>query len=193
MDNCTVYFEDNGQDFLEFDIVNNIVVGCRPSQSWAWLGMKVGSIVGGHLEVVNGGVLTTLNHKVKYTKPFVIGGPEKRTDGAYPVDANQPVFNVISGTLANFGQQLYLVNDAHRRLTTDPLHKEICQLSAKCADLLGQVRNYKVALGKISEFIENVWPYVTEDANHLGPTLSTQRENIKAIIAELENSNEEKN
>jgi len=46
----TVYFEDHGQDFLEWDIEgpppgekDAVVVGCRPFQEWLWNGTKVHS------------------------------------------------------------------------------------------------------------------------------------------------------
>jgi hypothetical protein len=37
----TVTFEDHGQDFLEWDIEDGVVVDCRPFQSWLWNGTKV--------------------------------------------------------------------------------------------------------------------------------------------------------
>jgi len=38
----TIFFEDKGQDFLEWDLdENNEVVGCRPGQGWVWIGSKV--------------------------------------------------------------------------------------------------------------------------------------------------------
>jgi len=37
----TVYLEDRGQDFLEWDIEDGIVVDCRPFQGWLWNGTKV--------------------------------------------------------------------------------------------------------------------------------------------------------
>jgi len=37
----TVYLEDYGQDFLEWDIEDGMVVDCRPFQSWLWNGTKV--------------------------------------------------------------------------------------------------------------------------------------------------------
>lgn len=37
----TVEIEDHGQDFLEWDIENHKVVGCRPCQSWIWVGTLV--------------------------------------------------------------------------------------------------------------------------------------------------------
>lgn len=46
----TVYFEDHGQDFLEWDIEgpppgekDAVVVGARPFQGWLWNGTKVHS------------------------------------------------------------------------------------------------------------------------------------------------------
>lgn len=39
----TVTFEDQGQDFLEWDIERGKVVGCRPFQGWLWEGTKVHS------------------------------------------------------------------------------------------------------------------------------------------------------
>lgn len=37
----TITFEDHGQDFIEWDIDKNKVVGCRPFQAWVWCGNKV--------------------------------------------------------------------------------------------------------------------------------------------------------
>ena len=37
----TIAFEDHGQDFLEWDVKDGVVVGCRPLQEWAWKGTKV--------------------------------------------------------------------------------------------------------------------------------------------------------
>ncbi len=37
----TVEFEDHGQDFLEWDIVNGKVVAVRPFQEWVWKDAKV--------------------------------------------------------------------------------------------------------------------------------------------------------
>lgn len=35
----TLFFKDNGQDFLEWDLdEDDRVVGCRPFQSWLWVG-----------------------------------------------------------------------------------------------------------------------------------------------------------
>ena len=37
----TVYFEDHGQDLLEWDIKDGVVVDCRPFQGWVWNGTRV--------------------------------------------------------------------------------------------------------------------------------------------------------
>jgi len=37
----TVYLEDHGQDFLEWDIEDRFVVDCRPFQGWLWKGTYV--------------------------------------------------------------------------------------------------------------------------------------------------------
>ena len=39
----TIYLEDHGQDFLEWDIEDGVVVDCRPFQGWFWVGTKVHS------------------------------------------------------------------------------------------------------------------------------------------------------
>lgn len=39
----TVHLEDHGQDFLEWDIKDGVVVDCRPFQGWLWNGTKVHS------------------------------------------------------------------------------------------------------------------------------------------------------
>lgn len=36
-----VYLEDHGQDFLEWDIKDGVVVDCRPFQGWVWNGTRV--------------------------------------------------------------------------------------------------------------------------------------------------------
>lgn len=64
MDNCTVYLEDNGQDFLEFDIVDNKIDACRPMQGWLWVGREVVSIILGKLTLRIDGKEWALNHKV---------------------------------------------------------------------------------------------------------------------------------
>lgn len=37
----TVQFEDQGQDFLEWDIQDGVVVGCRPFQASVWCGVEI--------------------------------------------------------------------------------------------------------------------------------------------------------
>ncbi len=38
----TIYFEDDGQDFLEWDLdAHGVVIACRPLQEWAWKGGRV--------------------------------------------------------------------------------------------------------------------------------------------------------
>ena len=66
----TVYLEDRGQDFLEWDIEDGVVVGCRPFQAWSWKGTKVHneSIQPGDILSITPpvtGVLTTLNYPVE--------------------------------------------------------------------------------------------------------------------------------
>jgi hypothetical protein len=41
MTGVTVELEDRGQDFLEFDIENRVIVDTRPFQGWVWNGRKV--------------------------------------------------------------------------------------------------------------------------------------------------------
>jgi hypothetical protein len=37
----TIEFEDNGQDFLEWDIDSaGVVIACRPLQGWLWVGRQ---------------------------------------------------------------------------------------------------------------------------------------------------------
>ena len=44
----TIYFEDQGQDFLEWDVdANGVVVGCRPFQADIWCGAVVENICEG--------------------------------------------------------------------------------------------------------------------------------------------------
>ena len=65
----TVIFEDHGQDFLEWDIEDGVVVDCRPFQGWLWNGTRVHNdpiSPGMILEItpVTGG-RTTLNYPVE--------------------------------------------------------------------------------------------------------------------------------
>jgi hypothetical protein len=36
-----IVFEDHGQDFLEWDIIDGVVADCRPFQGFVWKGTKV--------------------------------------------------------------------------------------------------------------------------------------------------------
>jgi len=65
----TITFEDHGQDFLEWDIKDGVVIDCRPFQGWLWNGTKVHNAdikPGDILEItpVTGG-LTNLNYPVE--------------------------------------------------------------------------------------------------------------------------------
>lgn len=74
----TVTFEDNGQDFLEWDIENGVVTGCRPFQGSVWGGARVSNKtfkVGGFVRVtIKGG--TTLT--VKYPLTSVVNTNKKK-------------------------------------------------------------------------------------------------------------------
>jgi len=65
----TVYLEDHGQDFLEWDIEDGEVVGCRPFQDWVWNGTKVhnADIRPGDILEIGGrlGERTTLRYPVE--------------------------------------------------------------------------------------------------------------------------------
>ncbi len=63
----TVEFEDKGQDFLEWDIENGEVVGCRPFQEALWKGTKVHNYKFGPGVILDitltNGIQTTLNEE----------------------------------------------------------------------------------------------------------------------------------
>lgn len=65
----TIIFEDHGQDFLEWDIKDGIVVECRPFQGWLWNGTKVHNtnIRPGDILKITGrdGMRRTLNYRVE--------------------------------------------------------------------------------------------------------------------------------
>ena len=70
----TIFFEDNGQDFLEWDIDDNgVVKACRPLQEELWLDTKVisanitpGMYITIHTSIGSSPRTTTqLKHKVK--------------------------------------------------------------------------------------------------------------------------------
>ncbi len=76
----TVYLEDHGQDFLEWDIENGKVTGCRPFQGWLWIGTKVHNTIiqpGDILEITLKGGRTTLNYPVERVVEHVVGGVEQ--------------------------------------------------------------------------------------------------------------------
>jgi hypothetical protein len=65
----TVFFEDDGQDFLEWDINDKgEVVDCRPYQGNVWIGVKVVNKdikPGDRLEVIMpSGIHRTITHAV---------------------------------------------------------------------------------------------------------------------------------
>ena len=69
----TVFFEDHGQDFPEWDIEDGVVVACRPLQDWVWNGTRVhnetilkGDILG--ITTKNHPSRTTLNYPVERVK-----------------------------------------------------------------------------------------------------------------------------
>lgn len=65
----TIYLEDHGQDFLEWDIENGEVIACRPFQGWLWVGTKVHNTTiqpGDILEITpKNGERTRLNYPVE--------------------------------------------------------------------------------------------------------------------------------
>ncbi|MCK5235903.1 MAG: hypothetical protein KAR06_02870 [Deltaproteobacteria bacterium] len=74
----TVYLEDHGQDFLEWDIEDGVVVACRPFQDWFWKGTRVhnddikpGDIL--FITLRKGMTMTTLKYPVERVKVGVAG------------------------------------------------------------------------------------------------------------------------
>lgn len=68
----TVCLEDHGQDFLEWDVDNGVVVDCRPFQGWVWNGTQVHNNPirkGDILQITVQGRRTTLNYPVERVKP----------------------------------------------------------------------------------------------------------------------------
>lgn len=64
----TVYLEDHGQDFLEWDIEDGVVIESRPYQDWLWKGTKVHNTdikPGDILEITVRGNRTSLNYPVE--------------------------------------------------------------------------------------------------------------------------------
>jgi hypothetical protein len=54
----TVYLEDHGQDFLEWDIKDGAVVDSRPYQAWVWNGTIV------HNENIKRGDILNITSKI---------------------------------------------------------------------------------------------------------------------------------
>ncbi len=65
----TIHLADRGQDFLEWDIKDGIVVGCRPFQGFAWNGTRVHNTIikpGDYLDITTkSGKRTTLYYPVE--------------------------------------------------------------------------------------------------------------------------------
>ena len=65
----TVTFKDQGQDFLEWDIENGVVVGCRPFQSRVWVYTRIHNTdiqPGDHLRITTPrGKARVLNYSVE--------------------------------------------------------------------------------------------------------------------------------
>lgn len=71
-----IFFEDDGQDFLEWDInEEGEVVACRPFQGWVWIGTKVNNEdikPGDHLDItLPDGSRRTVFHAVAKVKELV--------------------------------------------------------------------------------------------------------------------------
>jgi hypothetical protein len=68
----TIYFVDDGQDFLQWDInEEGEVTACRPFQGWVWVGTKVlnkNIKPGDLLKIERKGIESTLIHPVKKIK-----------------------------------------------------------------------------------------------------------------------------
>ncbi len=54
----TVYLKDHGQDFLEWDIRDGVVVDSRPFQAWLWNGVLV------HNEKIRRGDILDITSKI---------------------------------------------------------------------------------------------------------------------------------
>ena len=72
----TVFFVDDGQDFLEWDLNDKgEVVDCRPFQGWVWIGTKVHNTdigPGDYLDITTKeGTRRTLIHAVEKVQQLV--------------------------------------------------------------------------------------------------------------------------
>jgi len=72
----TIFFVDDGQDFLEWDINDNgEVVDCRPFQAFVWVGTKVHNKdlkAGDQLDITTpGGIRRRLTHAVEKVQQLV--------------------------------------------------------------------------------------------------------------------------
>mgnify|MGYP001573167488 CR=1 FL=1 len=72
MEKMTIFFEDRGQDFLEWDLEDMKVVAVRPFQAFVWVGQKlIGTPkVGKAPSFLSAGEVKTMNYKlVKIARP----------------------------------------------------------------------------------------------------------------------------
>lgn len=69
----TIFFEDNGQDFLEWDIdENGLVIDSRPFQATVWCGLilDIGSLVIGGFPTFNrDGTAKYIKHRIEKIAP----------------------------------------------------------------------------------------------------------------------------
>ncbi len=82
----TVYLEDHGQDFLEWDIEDGVVVDCRSFQGWLWNGTKV------HSTDIQPGLLLDIT-----TTSWNRTRPGNRTRLRYPVERVEEKASVYEG------------------------------------------------------------------------------------------------
>ena len=71
MKKITIFFEDQGQDFLEWDLEDMKVVAVRPVHGFIWVGSKlIGTLkVGQAPSFLSAGEVKSMNYKlVKITK-----------------------------------------------------------------------------------------------------------------------------
>lgn len=79
----TIVFEDNGQDFIEWDVFNGVVIASRPFQGSVWCGFSVINRPrkGGFVKIAKPGLTMRVKHRIERVKRrHAIGKPKRKED-----------------------------------------------------------------------------------------------------------------
>jgi len=91
---CTVVIEDHGQDFLEFDIQQGVIVATRPFQGFAWNGRTImnatlapGDYIGFENQVLK--CKTWLNYPIVEVRALNVAAQSEQRSPYAPIDKDR--------------------------------------------------------------------------------------------------------